>query len=234
MSNTKNVFISHIHEDDDGLAKVKELVAKHGLTVRDGSINSDKPNNATNDDYIMRDIITPRIDWCSTMVVYVTPGTKNSEWVNREIEKAENLEKRIVGVWANGHAGCEIPDALPILPKSTQIASTEDVAVSFPPKKIGKTGQSVAEALEQSFGVNPVHSVTSTVISHREARPEMTGNGMKCPEMMGNDPNCLKSPQTTSKHTNTTTSETNQKCPKVSGISQRPFRLSPGKTFAGP
>ena len=27
----KNVFISHIHEDDDGLAKLKELVAKSGL-----------------------------------------------------------------------------------------------------------------------------------------------------------------------------------------------------------
>jgi Icc-related predicted phosphoesterase len=112
MSNMKDVFISHIHEDDTGLAKVKDLVEKHGLTVRDGSINSDKPNNAKNDDYIMREIITPRIKWCSTMVVYVTPGTKDSEWVNREIEKAQQLEKRIVGVWANGHAGCEIPEAL--------------------------------------------------------------------------------------------------------------------------
>lgn len=112
MSETKNVFISHIHEDDDGLSKVKSLVAKHGLSVRDGSINSDKPNNAKDPDYIMRDIISPRIEWCSTMVVYVTPGTKNSEWVEKEIEKAERLGKRIVGVWAQGHAGCEIPDAL--------------------------------------------------------------------------------------------------------------------------
>jgi MTH538 TIR-like domain (DUF1863) len=44
----KNVFISHIHEDDDGLAKLKELVAKSGLTVRDASINSTNPNNANN------------------------------------------------------------------------------------------------------------------------------------------------------------------------------------------
>jgi len=38
----KNVFVSHIHEDDAGLKDLKELVAKHGLEVRDGSVNSDK------------------------------------------------------------------------------------------------------------------------------------------------------------------------------------------------
>jgi hypothetical protein len=27
----KNIFISHIHVDDDGLAKLKELVTKSGL-----------------------------------------------------------------------------------------------------------------------------------------------------------------------------------------------------------
>jgi hypothetical protein len=42
----KNVFISHVHEDDEGLADLKELIAKGGLTVRDSSINSSKPNDA--------------------------------------------------------------------------------------------------------------------------------------------------------------------------------------------
>ena len=39
----KNVFISHLHEDDDGLADLKKLVEKGGLTVRDASINSIQP-----------------------------------------------------------------------------------------------------------------------------------------------------------------------------------------------
>ena len=39
----KNVFISHIHEDDEGLTKVKDLVANQGMQIRDSSITSDKP-----------------------------------------------------------------------------------------------------------------------------------------------------------------------------------------------
>lgn len=48
----KNVFISHIHEDDEGLPKLKDISAKHGLQMRDYSITSDKPNRAKNEDYI--------------------------------------------------------------------------------------------------------------------------------------------------------------------------------------
>ena len=112
MAKTQNIFISHIHEDDAGLKKVKDLCRKQGLTVRDGSINKAKPNKAKNAEYILNKIIAPRIKWCSTMVVYITPQTKNSEWVNKEILRAERLGKRIVGVWAHGHAGCEAPAAL--------------------------------------------------------------------------------------------------------------------------
>lgn len=34
----KNVFISHVHEDHAGLSKLKDLIAKGGLTVRDSSM----------------------------------------------------------------------------------------------------------------------------------------------------------------------------------------------------
>ena len=115
MSDIRNVFISHIHEDDAGLQKVKDLVERQGLTVRDSSISADKPNNAHDPDYIMRSIITPGIEWCSTMVVYITPETKNSEWVEKEILKAVQLNKRIVGVWEQGHAGCEPPAGLELV-----------------------------------------------------------------------------------------------------------------------
>lgn len=50
---TKNIFISHVHEDDAGLQKTKDLLGNHGMIVRDGSINSDKPNNANNPEGIM-------------------------------------------------------------------------------------------------------------------------------------------------------------------------------------
>ena len=109
---TKNVFISHIHEDDAGLDKLKVLLRANGLTVRDYSINSDNPNNAHSESYIKSEILGPRIRQCSTLVVYITPETKDSTWVNWEIEYAHKNDKRIVGVWAYGERGCELPDPL--------------------------------------------------------------------------------------------------------------------------
>ena len=109
---TKNVFISHIHKDDEGLGKLKDLLDRKGFTIRDSSVTSDKPNRANNDDYIKREILSPRITWASTMIVYVSPDTKDSPWVNWEIEYAQRLGKRIVGVWAHGENECDLPDAL--------------------------------------------------------------------------------------------------------------------------
>jgi hypothetical protein len=109
---TKNVFISHVHEDDSGLGKLQELLAQHGMAIRDSSINSDRPNDANAPDYIKSQILAPQIQWAGTLLVYISPQTKNSEWVNWEIEYAQKNDKRIVGVWAYGANECDIPDAL--------------------------------------------------------------------------------------------------------------------------
>jgi hypothetical protein len=112
MTDSKNVFISHIHEDDAGLSDLKNLLSKNGMDVRDGSINSSKPNEAKSADYIKSGILAPQINWASTLIVYITPETQTSEWVNWEIEYAAKCEKQIVGVWAHGCNECEIPVAL--------------------------------------------------------------------------------------------------------------------------
>lgn len=108
----RNVFISHIHEDDAGLADLKTLLAGKGMSIRDGSINSAKPNNANSPDYIKSAILAPNIKWASTLLVYITPETKNSDWVNWEIEYAAKQGKIIVGVWERGSHQCEVPEAL--------------------------------------------------------------------------------------------------------------------------
>lgn len=108
----RNVFISHIHEDDDGLPKLKDLAAKHGLQIRDASITSDKPNRAKNEDYIKQEILKPNIKWAGTLAVYVSPDTWKSKWVNWEIEQAHKLGKRIIGIWQYGSKDCKMPEAL--------------------------------------------------------------------------------------------------------------------------
>ena len=109
---TRNVFISHIHEDDEGLTRIKDLTQKHGMTLRDSSITADKPNSARNPDYIKSQILAPHIKWAGVLVVYVSPDTKDSDWVDWEIEYAHRRGKRIVGVWEWGSKDCELPEAL--------------------------------------------------------------------------------------------------------------------------
>ena len=109
---TRNVFISHIHEDDDGLRKMKDLLGSRGFNIRDGSINAEKPNEASNSNYIKSEILAPRIRWAGTVIVYISPQTRNSPWVDWEIKYAHKAGKRIIGVWAHDAAECDIPDAL--------------------------------------------------------------------------------------------------------------------------
>ena len=108
----KNVFISHVHEDDDGLGKLKDLLKNNGMEIRDYSISSDNPNNAHSEDYIKNSILAPRIQQSSVLVVYVSPETKDSDFVNWEIDYAQKKDKPIIGVWADGEKGCEVPEAL--------------------------------------------------------------------------------------------------------------------------
>ena len=113
MSNDiRNVFISHIHEDDSKLANLKNLLKDNGIDAKDYSINSDKPNQAKSESYIKNQILAPKIMQCSVLVVYISKDTKNSKYVNWEIDYAHENDKRIVGVWGEGEKDCEIPEAL--------------------------------------------------------------------------------------------------------------------------
>jgi len=107
-----NIFVSHIHEDDHRLEPLRNLLRASGMEIRDGSINSSKPNDATNEQYIKSTILSPRIAWASVLVVLISPETRNSDWVRWEIECAEKMGKRIIGVWDHGEAKCDIPEAL--------------------------------------------------------------------------------------------------------------------------
>ena len=108
----QNVFISHIHKDDAGLPDLKQLLKTHNMQVSDYSITSDKENKAKSPDYIKNEILRPRINACSTLLVYISKDTKDSKWVNWEIQQAIEKGKTVVGVWEHGSLGCEIPEAL--------------------------------------------------------------------------------------------------------------------------
>jgi len=108
----KNVFISHVHEDDEVLGELKDLLGKNGYEIRDGSIDSSKPNEAKDPDYIKSEILGPRIRWAGAMIVLISPDTHTSEWVDWEIEYAHKEGKRIVGVWVRGGQEADVPESL--------------------------------------------------------------------------------------------------------------------------
>jgi MTH538 TIR-like domain (DUF1863) len=112
MPNSANVFISHIHEDDEYLARMKKLLAKRGFALRDSSINETRPNRARDENYIKKEILAPRIRWAGSVVVLISPDTKDSKYVAWEIEYANQQGKRIVGVYTPGSADCDVPDGL--------------------------------------------------------------------------------------------------------------------------
>lgn len=112
MSDQHNVFISHRHEDDALITKLKDLLKRHGADVRDSSINAATPNQAKDPDYI-KSILAERIQWAGKIIVVVSPLTKNHEWVDWEIEYTnKHPDKRIIGVWAPDAEGCELPESL--------------------------------------------------------------------------------------------------------------------------
>lgn len=108
-SDPKNLFISHVHEDDSRLQDLKDLLQSKGYVIRDGSIDSSKPNEAKNPDYIWREILVPRIRWAGAMLVLISAKTHESAWVEKEIEEANRQGMRIVGVYAQGGTESDLP-----------------------------------------------------------------------------------------------------------------------------
>jgi len=104
-----NIFISHFHKDVEQVSKLKELLKYRGYETRYISIDDSEPNQSKNPDYI-KSLIRPKIEWAGTTVVLIGPETHTREWVNWEIEYANKLGKRIVGVLVRGAKESDVPD----------------------------------------------------------------------------------------------------------------------------
>ena len=115
MNKRKNIFISHVHEDDKMLDRLKNLIEKNGMGVNDSSIYSGKPNNAENIDYIRQEILKPALDHAGTVLILISKGMRESVHVNWEINYAKKHDKNEVGVFAPGTTDNDIPNAFQVL-----------------------------------------------------------------------------------------------------------------------
>jgi len=105
-----NVFVSHYHEDEDNIKRMKDLLGDD-YSIRNYSVTSDKYNNAHNKEYI-KSMLRPLINQASSFICLIGPNTHDSEWVNWEVEQALKQGKRIIGVYLWGAKDSDIPPAL--------------------------------------------------------------------------------------------------------------------------
>jgi len=108
----RRIFVPHIHEDDDHVDGLRQFLNRSGRETDVSAIDSSSPNNANDPDYIMSRYIRPKVVWCEAIVVLISPATQGSDWVDKEIDLAKQLDRRIIGVWIPGSEGCPIPEAL--------------------------------------------------------------------------------------------------------------------------
>ena len=98
-----NVFISHASEDEDYIEELRRILQPYDLDIANYSIDSSKPNEAENEEYI-KSLLRPRVNQAEVTVVLLSSNTIDRPWVDWEIEVAEQIGKRIVGVWLPGEA----------------------------------------------------------------------------------------------------------------------------------
>lgn len=68
--------------------KLKKLMNKNRYTLRNASIDSTKPNYATNEDYIKYNLLRSVIEWAGIVIVLIGDKTYTRLWVN--LNRLEN------------------------------------------------------------------------------------------------------------------------------------------------
>lgn len=108
---TKNVFVSHYHKDEENIRKLKDLLSDE-YCIKNYSVTTDKFNDAENEEYIKYKYLKPLINQASVFICLIGPETHDSEWVDWEIREAEKLGKPIIGVYVQGAKDSDVPPAL--------------------------------------------------------------------------------------------------------------------------
>jgi hypothetical protein len=117
QSKRRHVFISHHHQDDAHVDQLSGLLGGKGWDIRNSSIRAKPANQARLDkgqipERTLKRLLRMKISWATVLVVLIGDQTHSRPWVNWEIEQANKLGKRIVGVFAQGGKNSDIPQAL--------------------------------------------------------------------------------------------------------------------------
>jgi hypothetical protein len=116
MSKRRHVFISHHHADDDHVSKLTNLLGRNGFEIRNSSIRAKPANQARLaagkiPERTLKRLLRMKMSWAGTVIVLIGKKTHERPWVDWEIRKANELGKRIVGVFTHGGTQADVPPA---------------------------------------------------------------------------------------------------------------------------
>ncbi|MBK8085122.1 MAG: TIR domain-containing protein [Devosia sp.] len=116
MTSRRHLFISHHHADDARVTGLTSMLARAGYKIRNSSIRAKPENQRRLDEKrvperTLERLLRMKLSWASTVVVLIGKDTHKRPWVNWEINKANELGKRIVGVYERCGTENDIPEA---------------------------------------------------------------------------------------------------------------------------
>ncbi|GAB2823841.1 hypothetical protein GCM10027276_28130 [Comamonas piscis] len=116
MTQRRHVFISHHHADDQKVSGLTSMLSRAGYDVRNSSIRAKPANQRLLDqgrisDRVIARLLRMKMSWATTVVVLIGRETHTRPWVNWEINKAQELGKRIVGVYERGGTENDLPES---------------------------------------------------------------------------------------------------------------------------
>jgi len=116
----KNVFLARAYEDEDevNLLRGQAKNPRSELEFNDWSLR--EPFNTEQAEYIRRGI-RERVRHASVTVVFLSPNSAKSDWVDWEIRESIRLGKRVIGVYSGDTPPTILPPAfaehhLPVVP----------------------------------------------------------------------------------------------------------------------
>lgn len=98
MSKRYHLFISHSWNYTDAYEKLIALLDKTGLVYSDYSVPKEDPVHTNGTDKELKDAICRQMAPCSCILVLAGVYATYSKWINKEIEIAKLMKKKIIAI----------------------------------------------------------------------------------------------------------------------------------------
>lgn len=98
MNKTYRLFISHSWAYSDYYNQIINLINNQGLNYYDHSVPKDDPIHTNGTDKQLKEAIELKIKGTSCIIILAGIYATHSKWINKEIELAKAMGKKIIAV----------------------------------------------------------------------------------------------------------------------------------------